>query len=254
MKTILITGASNGIGYEMFKILRKKEYKLVLVSRNEEQLRKIKDESPNKDLIEIIPIDLSKEDAAQRLFDKCLENEIEVDILINNAGFGIFGESISMDNKRLKQMLTLNMITLASLCNLFGEKMKQLGSGNILNVASTAAYQPLPYFSAYAATKAFVLSFSFGLREEFKKHNINVSVLSPGPTKTRFFAVAQAKTEGILFSSKNQHTAKEVAEIGLKAMFSGKKVVIPGMRNKIMKVFSFLVPASATAKIMEKQI
>ncbi|MBI9038782.1 MAG: SDR family NAD(P)-dependent oxidoreductase [Bacteroidales bacterium] len=254
MKTILITGASNGIGYEMFKILDKKKYKLLLVSRNEEQLRKIKDESPNKDLIEIFSMDLSKEDAAQKLFDKCSEKEIEVDILINNAGFGIFGQSISMDNNRLKQMLTLNMITLASLCNLFGEKMKQLGSGNILNVASTAAYQPLPYFSAYAATKAFVLSFSFGLREELKKYNINVSVLSPGPTKTRFFAVAKANTEGILFNPSHHLTAKEVAEKGLKAMFSGKKVVIPGMRNKIMKAFSFLVPASATAKIMEKQI
>ena len=254
MKTILITGASSGIGYEMFKILNKKGYKFVLVSRNEEQLRKIKEESLNKALIEIFPMDLSKEDSAQMLFDKCSEKEIEVDILINNAGFGIFGESISMDNKKLKQMLTLNMITLASLCNLFGEKMKQLGGGNILNVASTAAYQPLPYFSAYSATKAFVVSFSYGLREELKKYNINVSVLSPGPTKTNFFTAANAKTEGVFFNPKHHLTAKEVAEKGLKAMFSGKKVMIPGMRNKIMRTFSFLAPPSATAKILEKQI
>ena len=151
-------------------------------------------------------------------------------------------------------MLTLNMITLASLCNLFGEKMKQLGGGNILNIASTAAYQPLPYFSAYAATKAFVLSFSYGLREELKKYNINVSVLSPGPTKTRFFMVVNAKTQGVLFSPKHQLTAKEVAEKGLKAMFLGKKVIIPGMRNKIMRTLSFLATPSATAKILEKQI
>ena len=254
MKTILITGASGGIGLEMFKILDKKGYKFVLVSRNEEQLEKIKDESINKSLIEIFPMDLSKEDSAQMLFDKCSEKEIEVDILINNAGFGIFGESISMDNKKLKQMLILNMITLASLCNLFGEKMKQLGGGNILNVASTAAYQPLPYFSAYAATKAFVVSFSYGLREELKKYNINVSVLSPGPTKTSFFTVANAKTEGVFFNQKHQLTAKEVAEKGLKAMFLGKKVVIPGMKNKIMRTLSFLAPPSATARILEKQI
>lgn len=254
MKTILITGASSGIGYEMFKVLDKKGYKLVLVSRNEKQLREIKDKSPNNALIEIFPMDLSKKDSAQMLFDKCSEKEIEVDILINNAGFGIFGESITMDNKKLKQMLTLNMITLASLCNLFGEKMKQLGGGNILNIASTAAYQPLPYFSAYAATKAFVLSFSYGLREELKKYNINVSVLSPGPTKTRFFMVVNAKTQGVLFSPKHQLTAKEVAEKGLKAMFLGKKVIIPGMRNKIMRTLSFLATPSATAKILEKQI
>lgn len=157
--TILLTGASSGIGLEMAKILAARNYRLILVSRSNDRLEHVATELRRTTLAEVstFAIDLSEPEAPEHLFQFCEAQQFQVDILINNAGFGILDEHVAINSNKLRQMLQLNVIAVAELCQLFGAQMKRRRSGIILNVASTAAYQATPYFAAYGASKAFVL-------------------------------------------------------------------------------------------------
>lgn len=248
----LITGATSGIGYEMARILAKKGQDMILVSRSEERLCEVARELSEESDIIIMPYDLSTPGSGLAIFNECERLGLNVTGLINNAGFGKFGESWDIPHEDIEDMLTLNIIALTSLCNLFAGKMKTMGKGNILNVASTAAYLPIPYFSAYSASKTYVKNFSKALREELKPHGVKVTCLLPGATKTKFAEVAFSKSNMEFFNMQRPMKADEVAMTGIRAMWKGQKVAIPGPVNKLVSFSANLVPLAALGKMIKR--
>jgi len=253
-KTVLITGASSGIGFELTKEFYQRGCNLVLVGRNEEKLKNVKDAF--KDIgtfITIIAADLSKKGAAKTLFEQCENNNIEVNILVNNAGVGLFGEHVAISPDKIEEMLGLNITNLTLLCTFFGAKMKKRRSGYILNVASTAAYQPVPRLSAYAASKSYVLNFSEAFSKEMEGYGVTVSCLSPGHTATNFFNRAGIgdETKGF-FSAKSRMTAEEVAKFGIDILFDKKISAIPGFKNKFLVFINRITPRAVVASISKK--
>lgn len=225
---------------------------MVLVSRNEERLCQVARELNEIGDVIIMPVDLSQTSSANTLFNECERLGLDVNVLINNAGFGKFGESLDMDPGDVESMLTLNMVTLTSLSNLFGKKMKERGRGHILNVASTAAYIPIPYFSAYSSSKSYVRNFSQALREELKFHGVKVTCLLPGATKTSFFDVAFERDQEKFTRWQRLMCPAKVARAGLKGMFRGRKEVVPGFMNKIVSWSAGLVPLSALSSLIRR--
>lgn len=246
----LITGASSGIGYEMAKILSGKGHNLVLVSRNEELLCQVARELNEISDIIVMPYDLSTPNAANAIHQECRRLGLRVDTLINNAGFGKFGENMDLDVQTVESMLGLNITTLTSMCNLFSKDMKEKGRGTILNVASTAAFAPIPYLSAYAASKTYVKYFSQALREELKNYNIRVTCMLPGATSTRFHEVAFNERDQKLFFRQPLMSAREVAEAGIEAMEKGKRTVVPGPFNRMVRLTAGLIPSSTLASLI----
>ena len=239
MKTALITGATSGIGLEMALILAQKGYNLILASRRKDKLEELSSKLEEKFKIKtnILAIDLSLPGSAKKLFEKFKNYKIE--ILINNAGFGLFEEHRKLDIKKVEEMIYLNIVTLTNTCSLFGAQMKERNRGYILNLASTAAFVPLPYSAAYAATKSYVLNFSEAIAKEFEDYNVSITCLSPGMTDTNFFNMAGVgnKNKG-MFAKSERMSAKEVAKYGIQAMFSKKLSVVPGIRNRTM-IFTY---------------
>jgi len=250
----LITGATSGIGYEMAKILAGKGVNLVLVSRNEERLCQVGRELNEVSDIIIMPVDLSVTGSATVLYNECERLGLKVDILVNNAGFGFFGESLDQDTRNVEAMLTLNMTTLTTLSNLFGSRMKERRKGYILNVASTAAYLPIPYFSAYSSSKSYVRHFSQALHQEMKMHNVVVTCLIPGPTHTNFFNVAFKDNQDDFLKWQYIMHADKVARQGLKGLYKGKREVIPGMVNKIVSFFAGMIPTSLVSSLIRRNV
>jgi len=248
----LITGATSGIGYEMAKIFAARGDNMVLVSRDEERLSKVARELTDVSDIIIMPIDLGLCGAARALYDECERLKLDINVLINNAGFGKFGDSTELSTSDVEKMLTLNITSLTNLSKLFGAKMKERGRGYILNVSSTAAFQALPYLSAYAASKTYVQYFSHALREELKKDGISVSCLFPGPTETKFFDVAFGNKDASLFKKQHVMPPGEVASIAVDGLFKGKKNIIPGAVNRVISGSAGFVPPSTIAKIIRK--
>jgi uncharacterized protein len=237
----LVTGASSGIGEEMVYLLSQRGYHVVMVARREERMKEI---APRLNYgATIICQDLSEPGAARRLFDTCQERELQIDVLINNAGFGRVEPHICVDPDRLERMNHLNVTCLASLCRLFGEQMKTRNEGCILNVGSTASYLPIPFMANYAATKAFVNSFTRALRAELKPHGIQVSLLNPGPTQTEFGKLAQ-ETGDFVAGKPGVMTAKEVAEMGIQGLFADHAEIIPGPFNQALPFLVKLLPKS----------
>ena len=253
MKTVLITGASSGIGKEMAYVYAENNYNLILVARRKENLEAIKSdiESKHKITVEIFDIDLSKTDSAELLYKKVSDKSLKVDVLINNAGFGINGQFKDIDMEWEGSMLMLNMVTLTKLTKLFVKNMIKSGSGNIVNIASTASFQAVPNFATYAATKAYVLSFSEAIAYELKNDNINVTVICPGATKSEFADVAKADEK--LFSK--APTSRELAEFTYKSMKKGKVTAIHGFKNNLMVQSIRTTPrkivTAVAAKVME---
>lgn len=249
-KTVLITGANSGIGLELARIFASKSYNLFLVARNEERLKSISDEIKRESRVDIkyLAKDLSKPNSAQELFEYTEMSDIKVDILINNAGAGLNGKFT--DNKLQDELdiIQLNIVSLAALSHLFGGVMAKRGTGRILNVASTAAFQPGPLMSNYYASKAYVLMLSEGLRNELWKSGVSVTTLCPGPTKTEFFKHS-GMASSILANAPHMLTAKQVAIIGYQAVMLGKGVVVSGLINKIMVFFSRFTPRTLLAGI-----
>lgn len=234
MKTALITGASSGIGLELARIFAANNCNLVLAARNESAMNELAAELTEKFKIKVkvIAKDLSDKNSPKEIFAELENEKIEIDYLINNAGFGGYGNFHETDWKKEEDMIQVNVIALAELSKLFVKQMVKRNSGRILNVASTAAFQPGPLMSIYYATKAFVLSLSEAMAYELKNTNVTVTCLCPGPTKSNFQKAANI-TESKLAKGVNA-TSFEVALCGYNAMMKGKFVAIEGFMNNLL--------------------
>ena len=239
---VLITGASSGIGYSMAKYLNNLGYELVLVARNKKKLEKIRDELGSN--IKVISMDLSILDNCIKLHDMVRD----VDILINNAGFGLFGEFYDIDLDKELDMIDINIKALHVLSKLYLSDMIIRDSGRILNVASIAGFMPGPLLSTYYATKNYVVRLSQGIREELRvsKSNVRVSVLCPGPVKTNFDNVA-----GVKFSLKGMDS-DYVAKYAIDKMFKNKFIIVPGLSIKMLRVLSKIIPDSLLVRFVYK--
>lgn len=242
MLKALITGASSGIGLEMARILSKNGHELILVSRDKDKLKKVKDELGEN--VKIIIADLSSEAKLKELYILC-KNE-NIDILINNAGFGDCGDFSETDLGVDLNMIDLNIKSVHVLTKLFLKDMKKRNSGYILNVASMAAFSPGPLMATYYSTKAYVLRLTQSIHQELKrsKSKVIISCLCPGPTKTNFNKVANVK-----FSIK-QYNSKMVAEYGLQGMFDGKLIIIPGIKMKLAAFAARIFPTSIVSRVV----
>ena len=253
MATALITGASNGIGLELAKIHASKGGDLVLVARNKTKLDELKSELEHQYKVRVYTIgkDLSTDNSAQEVYEETTMQKIQIDYLINNAGFGDFGMFIETDWKKELQMINLNIKTLTQFTKLYLQVMAKRSSGKIMNVASTAAFQSGPTMAVYYATKAYVLSFSEAVDNEVSGKGVTVTTLCPGPTESGFQAAA-AMEESNLVKGKKLPTAKEVAEYGYSSMMKGKTVAIHGMMNWIMANSVRFTPRALVVKLTRK--
>ena len=240
-KVALITGASAGLGVEFARQLSKRGHRLVLAARRMERLEQLAKELGNA---RAVAIDLSKANAAAKLMADLDAAGEQVEILVNNAGFGLIGRFAELDSKRLRQMIDLNVGALTDLCRATAPGMIRRKSGAILNVASTAAFQPGPKMAVYFATKAYVLHFTEALHEELKPHGIHVSCLCPGPTRTEFGEVA-----GFGGNSMFAMEAPEVVAAGLAGLDRNHAVVVPGWMNKVTAASTRFAPRSVVRKI-----
>ena len=243
-KVALVTGASAGLGVEFARQLSKRGHRLVLAARRKERLEELAKELGNA---RAVAIDLSKANAALKLMDDLTANGETVDLLVNNAGFGLIGQFAELDAKRERQMIDLNAGVLTDLCRAVAPDMIERRSGGIINVASTAAFQPGPKMAVYFATKAFVLSLTEALHEELKPHGIRVSCLCPGPTRTEFGDVAGFGGNGLF--DRVAMNAAEVVETGLKGLDSNHAVVVPGWTNKVVAASTRFAPRPIVRKI-----
>lgn len=252
-KTALITGASGGIGYELAKVFARHRFDLVVVARSELKLKRLANglrHSYNID-VEVMPKDLADPAAPDDLHAALQERSIAVDVLVNNAGFATYGFFAELELQRELQMLQLNIVTLTHLTKLFLPAMVERGEGKIMNVASTAAFQPGPLMAGYYASKAYVLSFSEAIANELQDTGVTVTALCPGPTESDFQQRASME-DSKLFSNQQIMDAETVAQIGFEGMMAGKTVVIPGFKNRILSLTPRFVPRDVTTQIVRK--
>lgn len=253
MATALITGASGGIGWELANIHASKGDDLVLIARNAAKLKELKTrlEQEHHVNVYILPKDLSRKEAPWEIYQETLANNIRVDYLINNAGFGDFGMFIETDWTKEAQMIQVNVTALTELTKYYVQDMAARRSGKIMNVASTAAFQPGPTMAVYYATKAFVLSFSEALHNEVETLGVTVTALCPGATESGFQAAA-AMEESALVKGKKLPSAAEVAKFGYKAMMAGRAVAIHGFMNRLMANAVRFLPRGMVVNITRK--
>lgn len=252
-KTALITGASKGIGLELSKIFAENGCNLILIARNEVELARIKTKFEEIYAIRVTVIvkDLSVVNAAKEVFDSVKESGLSVDYLINNAGIGIYGEFISSNWARNKAMLDINITALTEFCYLFLNEWKTRRNGKIMNIASTAAFQPGPMMAVYFATKSYVFHFSEAIGREMKKTGISVTAFCPSPTKTYFMEDSNMKQSGMV-KGKKLPEPREVALSAYNAMMNGKPVVIQGLKNKLIAFGVCLSPRKWVVNLSEK--
>jgi short-subunit dehydrogenase len=243
-KVALITGASAGLGVEFARQLSKRGHRLVLAARRKDRLDALAKELGNA---RAVAIDLSKANAAAKMMADLDAAGEQVEILVNNAGFGLIGRFAELDAKRLRQMIDLNVGALTDLCRAVAPGMIRRKSGAILNVASLAGFQPGPKMAVYFATKAYVLSFTEALHEELKPHGIHVSCLCPGPTRTEFGEIAGFG--GSRMFDRIAMNAPEVVAAGLAGLDKNRAVVLPGWMNKVTAASTRLAPRSVVRKI-----
>jgi short-subunit dehydrogenase len=246
---VLITGASEGIGRELAEQFAANRFNLVLTARNESRLRQLADELLREHGIatKCIAADLSDRETPKRIFKEC--EELSISILVNNAGFGWQGSFAEEELKQAAEMIEVNVSALVRLTHLFLAPMLARRQGRILNVASTAAFQPGPFTAIYYATKAFVFSFSLALAEELSGTGVSVTTLCPGFTASEFHRRAQmklgARTLGMM-------SAASVARAGYQGCARGKPIVTPGMLNKLTSFVSRRLPARFTARLVRR--
>jgi short-subunit dehydrogenase len=229
--TVLITGASSGIGRALSRLFARDGYTLALAARRAPVLEELAGELEREHdaRVRIFPIDLADPAAAQRLYGQLRDAGVAVDVLVNNAGFGMQGAFAGLPVERQLQMIHLNVTSLTALTRLLLPAMLERGRGGVLNVGSTAGFQPGPFMAVYYATKAYVVSFSEALSEELSGSGLRVSCLAPGPTDTAFAAEAGA-AEARLF--RETMTVDEVARLGYEGWKQGKPLVVAGARNR----------------------
>lgn len=246
-RTALVTGASSGIGLELARVLAREGCNLILVARSKGRLEVLSAELEREYGItaRVIPADLSRPEAVRALYDQT--RDVQVDVLVNNAGFGAHGNFAESDWATESSMLQVNIHALTELTRLYLPAMKQRGRGEILNVASTAAYQACPGMAVYGATKAYVLSFTEALAVELRGTGVTVTALCPGATRTAF-ADRATVGDAPLFQ-RGVMDAAAVAAAGYAGLRAGKTAVIPGWLNKAMVGMGRLVPRSTLARI-----
>ena len=254
MSTALITGASAGIGAVFARELAARKTNLVLVARSEDKLKQIASQlrSQHNIQVDIIVQDLTAADAAKNVFEAVSQKGLTIDLLINNAGFGDYGAFAELDGERQIKIVQLNILALVDLTHKFLPGMRQRRSGGIINLASTAAFQPMPYFSVYAASKAFVLSFSEALWAENRSYQVRILAVCPGPTDTKFFQDAKFPPSLEKLAAQNYTSPQEVVRESLHALEKNHSSVVPGIKNQLQVILPRFVPRSAIATVVEK--
>jgi short-subunit dehydrogenase len=249
-QTALITGGSGGIGFQIARVLARKGFDLVLVSRKRDALEAAAGQIEGKYgvKVHVFAADLRRTEAPQTIFDFLQNENIPIEVLVNNAGFGLLGEFADTKVQRELEMIQVNIAALTHLTKLFLAPMIKRKSGRVLNVASTAAFQPGPLMAVYYATKAYVLSFSQALAEEMRNSGVTVTALCPGPTATDFAVSAKMGKSG-LFAAFGIAQAEDVAKFGVAAMMHGRRVAIPGIKNKIIAQASRITPRAVSTRI-----
>ena len=242
--TALVTGAAQGIGYELSRLFAQDGYRLILIARREEKLKETAAALEKEFSVEvkIVLKDLSRPQAAQEIYNQLKEENILVDVLVNNAGYGLhnaFYENTLADEL---SMIDLNIVSLVEMAKLFGADMVERGHGKILNIGSIAAYKPGPFSAIYYGTKAFVVKFSEALAGELQGTGVSVSVLCPGPTRTGF--QRRSGSVGNKAAEMNMMPADVVAKIGYAAFKKGQVIIIPGLKNKVMALMFRFLPVS----------
>jgi short-subunit dehydrogenase len=247
MNTTLITGASSGIGAAFARKLAALGRNVFLVARSEDNLIALCNELGRLTSIraQYLAVDLRQSEARLQLFEETKRRELEIDMLVNNAGFGSMGDFAKLDLQRELEMIELNVTAVVELTHRFLGPMRERESGTIINVASTAGFQPVPYMAIYAATKAFVLSFSEGLWDENRMHGIRVMALCPGVTETNFFDASGIERPPL----RTVQTPEEVVETALRALPRSKSLVISGWANWFVVEAERFLPRSAVTKV-----
>ena len=250
----LITGATEGIGKELAKLFAADGYNLIIVARDQQQLDTTANELNQYGVtINTISKDLFKPEDAYSLYDEVQNMGIKVDVLVNNAGQGVYGKFKDNDLQRELDIIQLNISSLVVLTKLFIKDMEALNSGKILNLASIASMVPGPWQAVYHGTKAFVLSFTEALREEMKDFDITITALLPGPTDTDFFNKADMQRSKAIQDKDSLSDPADVAKDGYDALMSGKDKVISGFKNKVQATLGNVTPDSTLAHMMNEQ-
>ena len=253
MKVTLITGASSGIGEAFARRLASEKHDLVLVARSEKALHELCDELmlEHKITAHYVALDLTEAGADRRLFEETEKHGFEVDWLINNAGFGSVGDFSKLDRENEFRMIDLNVRALVALTHRYLQGMRYRKRGTIINVSSAAGFQPIPFMATYAATKAFVSSFSEAIAEENRRYGIQVLALCPGSTKTNFFAASNIDRP---IQVKGQQTVDDVVETAMRAIKSDRIKVVSGLANKIGAMLGKYVPNFISRRFMAKAL
>ncbi len=248
--TVLLTGASSGIGYELSRLFAARRYNLVLVARDQRPLRSVARELAAAFGVSVraIPIDLALPSSPQKLYNRL--RRVPIDILVNNAGVATYGRFADVETEADLRLLSLNVVALTHLTKLFLRDMIRRGSGGILNVASAAGFQPGPLRSTYFASKAYVLSFTEALAAELKGTGIRVTALCPGQTRTKLHE--RAGMGGTRWAEGKRMDPRVVADAGFHGLMKGKVVVIPGMKQKILAQSVRFVPRSVVRNVVKR--
>jgi uncharacterized protein len=253
MKYTLITGASSGIGEGFARRLAFEKHNLILVARSEEKLLSLCEELSSKHSVECryYAIDLLDFEADTALFEETEKNGLEIDWLINNAGFGSSGDFAKLDIERELEIIDLNVSALVALTHRYLQKMRERKRGTIINVSSAAGFQPIPFMATYAASKAFVSSFSEAIAEENRPFGIQVLALCPGSTKTNFFVASNIERP---IQVKGQQTVEDVVDTAMKAVAQGRSKVVSGWVNFIGSLAGTIMPNSLSSRVMAKAL
>jgi uncharacterized protein len=254
MPFALITGASKGIGKAIAEQLAGRGYDILLVARSSGLLEQVSKEihSATNRNCQWLALDLAGENAAETVFEWCNANQFEVSVLVNNAGYGLSGSFEKYSAGEYAEMLQVNMVTLTKLTRLFLPALFSQKAGYILNISSSASYQAVPYLSAYAASKAYVLSFSRGLFQELKKTKVSVTCVCPGPTDTNFVNRANVGAKALKAAERFNMSPHTVARIAIEGLFNRRPEVITGGLNKLNAFFAWLLPKSLIEGIAKK--
>ena len=251
----LVTGASAGIGVEFARALAERHYDLLLVARRADRLESLAAQlrSDHRDLAcHVLPTDLREPEACEAIMRALAERGLAVDLLINNAGFGSHGSFVDQARQNALDMIAVNVSALVGLTSALVPGMVERGHGGVINVASTAAFQALPYMAVYGATKAFVVSFSEALHEEVAARGVRVVALCPGPTRTEFFE-ASGMTDGLLVRGP-QRSAAQVITSALSALERNQAVVIDGLPNAVLAGVSRALPRRLVRKAVARAL
>lgn len=254
MPFALITGGSKGIGKAIAESLAMRGYDLLIVARSAELLEQVSSEISltTKRNCRWFAIDLALDKSAEKVYEWCLENQFDISVLVNNAGYGLSGNFEKYTANEHAEMLHLNIITLTKLTRLFLPELHKQPAGYILNIGSSASYQAVPMLSAYAASKAYVLNFSRGLYQELKGTHVSVTCVCPGPTDTNFVARAQVGPKGQKAAERFNMSPKTVAHIAVESLFRRRSEVITGAANKLSAFFAWLLPKNMVEVIAKK--